>query len=431
MSSGLLTEYLREFLLERLLPVDQELLAEMIDWYQKAYAAWFIINKLAPEMKKNKETIRKEIKSFEDKFFFFIDDSISDFYNLIDKEIWDIQDGKTKASKTYKKSYKETFKDDDHIDLEISLEEGTSILSVVIDFFGYGGSYPISKEFEFDARDKNNNIYMVSHMFAEYVSEETPGIISNNHEDNRYNYQDWQEDKEEWEEKRAGFEPKNKATGESNRLFDFEIDGVKSSIVASLVNGTPEDKMAHFSAAGEFGYIVVFAGHINKNINEMKNSIEHELRHAFQFRNSETGHFDQAKRGLPPRKIQTKHADEHGNPKKSDDNRIQHYLRDIEFQTNLGDMWNSIKHILSRWNDNPNLRDILFRALLEGSSRSDLDRIFQRYDLNYDEKQAIIYSFDMYIKKFWRLPALKKDSTGKWKAYIKMLYQLYQREFGI
>lgn len=426
MSYGLLTEYLQTFLFERLLPIDQELFEEINSWFQKAYAAWYLINKINPKMEQSKELIKKQVGDFDNKFFFLISESVDDFYDLIDNEVWDIEAGKSKAKKTYEKTYEDEYLEDEKLALKISLKEGTSTLKMSI--FWEKESL-IEKEYEFDLSnpDERYGPYKASHMFSEQISKESPNLISDEHEDARYEFEDWEAEKKDWEEKRAGFEPKG-SDGTSEKLFKFDIDGVESKLIAKLMDGAPKDRAAHFSAQGEFGYVVVFAEHIGGSSSNLKTYVEHELRHAFQYRNSETGYFDKIERGLPPRRVQTKHADQSGYPKSSDE-RIEHHLRDVEFQTNLGDMWISLKKILSRWNDYPNLRDILFRALLQGESGSDLDRILQKYDLNLDERQAIASTFEIYIRSFWRLPAMKKDATGKWKAYIKMLYQLYQREF--
>jgi hypothetical protein len=435
----LLQEYIIHLLSERLLPINQKLYEDMLKWYKKEYKIWKAkkdVEHSKVKVKDSKEKINSFIKENElDKFENFIFDSIYDFFDSFDIDPYiERKEVKKYIHKEYSKKANNKFE----LILNISAEPESSVLNFDVIFKNKDDSERKSKIFEFD-----QFYFIMSEDIFKWLKEEA-FHIDNEYEENYYNLRDYEEDLAE--DLKIVENEKN----EYYKQFSFEEDGKifyvtgslkvdKSTARKDLVNGA-------YITLGETAMVVINAEKIEERGHGwLEDTVEHELRHLMQYLDKETGKYSKIERGLPPKKLQKKYIDREGIPKnpenpgypvgtpksqenpgypmEPEDSRIAHHLRDVEFQTNLGTAWFRMKKELGKIED-PKVRNLIFlNAINPSPDKAALVRDSIPYSPYYNTdriRREVQHS----------LEDLKKFDNKKWQAYIKMLYQLYVKEFS-
>ena len=423
--------YIRHLLTERLLPANEELYQKMLEWYKKQFNIWKIgknIEDLKLKIKSSKEKMNSFIKENQlNDFELFITESIYDFFDFFDGDWEVIENGK--VEKYTEKKYSKSFDNGFEFILNIVVVPRSSVLEVQVKYQNKIESNRSAavKVFEFD----------LSERFYAFIPEdilkwfkEDGFFIHDEYEEIYYNIKDNEDDLAE-DLKIA--EKISEDDIERYKKFYFEEDGktfymlgvlyTKSIVDDYLKNG------AHFIPSDD-GSVVISSEFIYKyGVGWLEETLEHELRHVMQYLNKETGKFNKIQRGLPKKKLQTKSASFGGRPKDPENagfpmepndpsaKRILHNLRDVEFQTNLGSVWFDLKKELKKIRD-PNIRNSIFLNAINPSSN------FQApFDMQYETeaiKKRVKHSLD----------PLRDFDKKKWEAYVKMLYQLYQKEFS-
>ena len=218
------------------------------------------------------------------------------------------------------------------------------------------------------------------------------------------------------------------------KSFTF-TEGAKSSLIYGIF--VFKDDNWKDNASYYYDHIIIKFKHNGWNELHLEETIEHEIRHAMQFLNKETGKFDEnPNRGLPKKKLRTKHARFDGFLNKNNkdykyyiakykenpwtyDDRLPHYMRDVEFQTNLGTIWFEIKKELEKIKDH-NVRYRLFYKFLNLKLKN--EEFVHKLFMSIWNGGGIYYSPVL-------LARIKEDPK-KWKDYIKKLCKLYQKEFS-